>query len=102
MTEYPGMLEKQAVTVSGADLANISYTSGTTAEPKGIMLTHENYVSNVLQSDSLIRIPEYFRILLFLPWDHSFAHTAGNSWPKQERSIKVSGYTAVAPVFAQW
>ncbi len=77
VTEYPGMLEKQAATVSGADLANISYTSGTTAEPKGIMLTHENYVSNVLQSDSLIRIPEYFRILLFLPWDHSFAHTVG-------------------------
>ena len=71
------MMEKQAATVSGADLANISYTSGTTAEPKGIMLTHENYVSNVLQSDSLIRIPEYFRILLFLPWDHSFAHTVG-------------------------
>lgn len=34
-------------------------------------------MSNVLQSDSLIRIPEYFRILLFLPWDHSFAHTVG-------------------------
>lgn len=30
-----------------------------------------------MQSDSLIRIPEYFRILLFLPWDHSFAHTVG-------------------------
>ena len=65
----------QAVTAS--DIANISYTSGTTAEPKGIMLTHGNYVSNVLQSDSLIRIPEHYRILLFLPLDHSFAHTVG-------------------------
>ena len=59
------------------DLANISYTSGTTAEPKGIMLTHRNYIANVLQADSLIRIPAHYKILLFLPWDHSFAHTVG-------------------------
>ncbi len=59
------------------DVANISYTSGTTAEPKGIMLTHANYVFNVLQADSLIQIPTCYRVLLFLPWDHSFAHTVG-------------------------
>lgn len=58
-------------------MANISYTSGTTAEPKGIILTHGNYVCNVLQADSLIRIPEFYKVLLFLPWDHSFAHTVG-------------------------
>lgn len=63
--------------LTAEDIANISYTSGTTADPKGIMLTHGNYVSNVLQSDSLIRIPEYYKVLLFLPWDHSFAHTVG-------------------------
>ena len=34
-------------------------------------------MTNVLQSDSLIQIPAYYRILLFLPWDHSFAHTVG-------------------------
>lgn len=71
------LLEERIRSVRGEDLANISYTSGTTAEPKGIMLTHGNYVSNVLQSDSLIQIPAYYKILLFLPWDHSFAHTVG-------------------------
>lgn len=70
-------LETRTASVTGDDLVNISYTSGTTAEPKGIMLTHNNYVSNVLQSDSLIQIPEYYKVLLFLPWDHSFAHTVG-------------------------
>lgn len=77
LEQNPGEVEKRAASVGRDDLANISYTSGTTAEPKGIMLTHGNYVSNVLQSDSLIQVPEYFRVLLFLPWDHSFAHTVG-------------------------
>lgn len=75
--EYPSEVEQRAMAVRPEDVATLSYTSGTTAEPKGVMLTHGNYVCNVLQSDSLIRIPEYYRILLFLPWDHSFAHTVG-------------------------
>lgn len=59
------------------DLANISYTSGTTADPKGIMLTHRNYTANVEQACSLMDIPEHYTTLLILPLDHSFAHTAG-------------------------
>ena len=59
------------------DVANICYTSGTTADPKGIMLTHRNYTSNTEQALSLITIPQDWVMFLFLPWDHSFAHTAG-------------------------
>jgi long-chain acyl-CoA synthetase len=59
------------------DLANISYTSGTTADPKGIMLSHRNYTANVEQACSLMDIPEWYKTLLILPLDHSFAHTAG-------------------------
>ena len=59
------------------DCANICYTSGTTADPKGIMLTHRNYTSNVEQSTALLPIPEHYVSLLILPWDHAFAHTAG-------------------------
>ena len=77
LNTHPGRIEEISASVQASDIANISYTSGTTAEPKGIMLTHGNYVSNVLQADSLIPIPAYYRILLFLPWDHSFAHTVG-------------------------
>ena len=75
--EHKELLNDRIRAVTEDDLVNISYTSGTTAEPKGIMLSHRNYVTNVLQSDSLIQIPAYYRILLFLPWDHSFAHTVG-------------------------
>ena len=59
------------------DIANISYTSGTTADPKGIILTHRNYTSNVEQASTLLKVHEYYSSLLILPWDHSFAHTVG-------------------------
>jgi long-chain acyl-CoA synthetase len=60
-----------------SDFANICYTSGTTADPKGIILTHSNYVTNVYQSYSLMDIPSFYKTLLILPWDHSFGHTCG-------------------------
>ena len=63
--------------IKADDYANISYTSGTTADPKGIILSHNNYVSNVIQAASLMFIPSHYKTLLILPWDHSFAHTAG-------------------------
>lgn len=58
------------------DVANISYTSGTTADPKGIMLTQFNFAENVRQSNTLMSITSDFKTLTILPWDHSFAHTA--------------------------
>ncbi|NQV02260.1 MAG: AMP-binding protein [Bacteroidia bacterium] len=70
-------VEQRGAAVKPNDLANICYTSGTTADPKGIMLTHWNYVANVLQCYSLMHVDETFRTLLILPWDHAFAHTVG-------------------------
>lgn len=63
--------------ISENDYANICYTSGTTTDPKGIILTHRNYTANIEQSSALLPIPEYYSSLLMLPWDHAFAHTAG-------------------------
>ena len=63
--------------VTENDPANICYTSGTTADPKGIILTHRNYTANVEQASALLPIPESYTSLLILPWDHCFAHTCG-------------------------
>lgn len=78
LAQTPDKLEKRMAAVTPDTLANISYTSGTTANPKGIMLSHGNYVCNSEQAvEHLNGIPSYFRQLLILPWDHSFGHTAG-------------------------
>ena len=59
--------------VQALDLATIIYTSGTTGRPKGVMLSHNNIVSNVL--DSVVRIPfenGVSRALSFLPICHIY------------------------------
>jgi len=59
------------------DLVTISYTSGTTGNPKGIMLTHLNYYSNSHEAVKTFQIKELISTLIILPTDHSFAHTVG-------------------------
>ena len=73
----PDAVEKRAMAVKPDDLANISYTSGTTADPKGIMLTHRNFTANVEQALTLMDISTSTRTLIILPLDHCFAHVAG-------------------------
>lgn len=73
----PNAVVERARSVQPDDLANISYTSGTTADPKGIMLTHRNYTANVEQALTLMSIPTTYRTLIILPLDHCFAHVAG-------------------------
>jgi long-chain acyl-CoA synthetase len=74
---HPDDFEQRWQSVQPSDYANICYTSGTTADPKGIILTHRNYTANVEQGLSLMPIPSYYVTLLLLPWDHAFAHTVG-------------------------
>jgi len=66
-------VENLMETVKPEDLATIIYTSGTTGRPKGVMLSHNNIVSNVL--DSFPRLPLTvgdMRVLSFLPVCHIF------------------------------
>lgn len=59
------------------DYATITYTSGTTADPKGVILTHRNYTANVEQSLTCVDIDSTWRTLVILPLDHCFAHVVG-------------------------
>ena len=63
--------------VKEQDMATISYTSGTTADPKGVVLSHRNYTANVEQSMTLIEIEPKDSNLIIIPLDHCFGHVAG-------------------------
>jgi long-chain acyl-CoA synthetase len=59
------------------DTVTISYTSGTTGNPKGIMLTHRNYLHNAFMAAEIVPVEQSWKSLIMLPLDHSFAHTVG-------------------------
>lgn len=75
--EHQSVVKKLEDETQEADVVTISYTSGTTGNPKGIMLTHLNYYSNSHAAVSTFKIKEGIATLLILPTDHSFAHTVG-------------------------
>jgi long-chain acyl-CoA synthetase len=77
LNSSPLAVTEVASKIKGHDLANITYTSGTTADPKGVMLTHRNYTANVEQALTLMDVPPHYRTLIILPLDHCFAHVAG-------------------------
>jgi long-chain acyl-CoA synthetase len=57
------------------DLATVIYTSGTTGEPKGVMLSHENFVSNITAISKGLPIKTTDRSLAVLPLSHIFERT---------------------------
>ena len=77
LKKEPDLVEEIATQIKPDDYATISYTSGTTADPKGVLLTHRNYTANVEQALTLMSIPTSYKTLLILPLDHCFAHVAG-------------------------
>ncbi len=59
------------------DIATIVYTSGTTGEPKGVVLTHYNIVSNALAGIERFSVNENDVMLSYLPLSHMFERTGG-------------------------
>ena len=61
--------------VAPEDLAGLIYTSGTTGNPKGVMLSHHNFTSNVVSTAEVFPLEATDRSASFLPWAHSFGQT---------------------------
>ncbi len=69
----PGKLDEATTAVGPEDLATLIYTSGTTGKPKGVMLTHDNWLAEAEACAEMNVLSPTDKQLLFLPLAHSFA-----------------------------
>lgn len=82
-------------TIKEDDLVTIIYTSGTTADPKGVMLVHSNFVHNVRVMPGVQHLNEHDRFLSILPSWHIFERTA------EYLSLTLGASTAYSKPFKQ-
>jgi long-chain acyl-CoA synthetase len=66
----PGLFEREALRVRPEDEASLIYTSGTTGVPKGVVLTHGNFVNNIIGVSTVIQFSHMDTVLSFLPLSH--------------------------------
>ncbi|MDX1612114.1 MAG: long-chain fatty acid--CoA ligase, partial [Candidatus Thermoplasmatota archaeon] len=80
LQEHPDALDERIAQIEAEDLASFVYTSGTTGDPKGVMLTHHNFASNVRAVEEVLPLAGQVH-LGFLPLCHSFARIADQFVP---------------------
>jgi long-chain acyl-CoA synthetase len=73
----PELYDRRWQAVNKEDLASVLYTSGTTGNPKGVMLTHDNFLSNVRGGLEKVPVYDHYVSLSFLPLSHVLERTAG-------------------------
>ncbi len=84
-------VQKLMDSIDPASLATIIYTSGTTGNPKGVMLSHNNIVSNVSNVKELLPLTAGETALSFLPMCHIFERTASYSYAYNGISVTFTG-----------
>ncbi len=114
---YPEPYELEAIkrTILPGDMATVIYTSGTTGRPKGVMSSHNNFVTNYQALAEIPPLKMHDRVVSFLPLCHVYERTAGYTYQSfgvsiyyiQDideladylREVKPHGFAAVPRVF---
>jgi len=86
-TEQPDLIDDLAHSTTPDQLATIIYTSGTTGEPKGVMLTHANLISNLIDGAGNLSFDESDVALSVLPLSHIFERQAMYMYLYQGMSV---------------
>ena len=71
----PEKLEELKTGINKDDIATLIYTSGTTGNPKGVLLSHDNLINNVLNVYHIFPVDETSRALSYLPLSHVYERT---------------------------
>ncbi len=79
--EQPDFYQKSVDTINPGQICSIVYTSGTTAEPKGVMLHHRGFVLDVVNSESVFSLYPEDVFLSFLPLSHLYERVGGHWCP---------------------
>lgn len=108
-------VDSRLAQVNNDDLANILYTSGTTGNSKGVMLSHKQYEAALIANDSNLPVTEKDRVISFLPFTHVFekawsllclaegARLIINTYPKEiQESIRETHPTCMSSVPRFW
>ena len=80
-------LREIKASIKNTDLATIIYTSGTTGNPKGVMLSHLNFISNIIGTQKLCPFQKEWRALSFLPLNHVYERMLSYLYLSQGMSI---------------
>lgn len=75
--ENYSFIDEKIKEIKADDMASILYTSGTTGPPKGVVLSHNNFIFNANAAAEVINVTAHDLLLSFLPLSHAFERTAG-------------------------
>lgn len=89
--ELDAEIEKRKVAIKHEDLVTLIYTSGTTGNPKGVMLSHQNLLSNVIACEPMLPVDSTAKSLSFLPVCHVY----------ERMLLYLYQYTGVSVYFAE-
>jgi long-chain acyl-CoA synthetase len=79
--EYPEFFQQSLEAIDAQDLCSLVYTSGTTGEPKGVMLNQHGFVIDIINSESVLNLYPDDVFLSFLPLSHLYERLAGHWCP---------------------